>query len=186
MRNVLVTGGAGFIGSNFVRYFLRTHPAVRVVNFDKLTYAGNLENLEDVASNPHYVFVKGDICSRPDVEEAFRMHKWQLQMRPIHHQKEHRAQAHILVCFLAFVLWKVMEQWQSQAGLGNSPRTMLEELGHISSGDIVLPTTTSERIRLRSIVKPEKAQQIILERLGIRLPRRMRIPELTPKCSANF
>jgi len=116
-----------------------------------------------------------------DVEDAFRMQKWQLVMRPIHHQKEHRAQAHILVCFLAFVLWKVMEQWQSQAGLGNSPRTMLEELGHISSGDIVLPTTTGERIRLRSTVKPEKAQQIILERLGIRLPRRMRIPELVPK-----
>jgi transposase len=113
-----------------------------------------------------------------DVEDAFRMQKWQLEMRPIHHQKESRTQAHILICFLAYVLWKVLEQWQSQAGLGNSPRTMLEELGHVHSGDIVLPTTTGERIRLRSIVKPEKAQQIILERLGIQLPRRMRIPDL--------
>jgi transposase len=116
-----------------------------------------------------------------DVEDAFRMQKWQLEMRPIRHQKEDRTQAHILVCFLAYVLWKVMEQWQSQAGLGNSPRTMLEELGHIYSGDIVLPTTTGERIRLRSIVKPEKAQQIILDRLGIRVPRRMLIPELAPQ-----
>jgi len=72
MQNVLVTGGAGFIGSNFVQYFLRMHPGTRLVNFDTLTYAGNLENLEDIAANPHYVFVKGDICSRPDVEEAFR------------------------------------------------------------------------------------------------------------------
>ena len=116
-----------------------------------------------------------------DVEDAFRMQKWQLEMRPIRHQKEDRTQAHILICFLAYVLWKVMEQWQSQAGLGNSPRTMLEELGHVDSGDIVLPTTAGERIRLRSIVKPEKAQQIILDRLGIRVPRRMRIPELAPQ-----
>lgn len=72
MQNVLVTGGAGFIGSNFVRYFLRAHHRARVVNFDKLTYAGNLENLEDVTANPRYVFVKGDICSRLDVEETFR------------------------------------------------------------------------------------------------------------------
>ena len=114
-----------------------------------------------------------------DVEDAFRMHKWQLQMRPINHQKEDRTQAHILICFLAYVLWKVMEQWQRQAGLGNSPRTILEELRHVHSGDIVLPTTTGECIRLRRIVKPEKAQKIILERLGIRLPRRMEIPELT-------
>jgi transposase len=113
-----------------------------------------------------------------EVEDAFRMQKWQLEMRPIHHQKERRVQAHILICFLSYVLWKVMEQWQSQAGLGNSPRTIFEELGHIHSGDIVLPTTTGECIRLRSIVKPERPQKIILERLGIQIPRRMRIPQL--------
>lgn len=112
-----------------------------------------------------------------DVEGAFRAHKSELEMRPIHHQREDRAQAHIFVCFLAYVLWKLLEQWQSRAGLGNSPRTILEELGHIQSGDIVLPTITGERIRLRSVVSPEKAQKIILQRLGIDLPRRMRIPE---------
>jgi dTDP-glucose 4,6-dehydratase len=71
MKNVLVTGGAGFIGSNFVRYFLRAHKGILLVNFDKLTYAGNLENLTDVATNPQYVFVKGDVCDRQAVEEAF-------------------------------------------------------------------------------------------------------------------
>ncbi|HEY1013161.1 MAG TPA: dTDP-glucose 4,6-dehydratase, partial [Herpetosiphonaceae bacterium] len=59
---LLVTGGAGFIGSNFVRYWLQTHPADRVINYDKLTYAGNLENLADVAANPNYRFVRGDIA----------------------------------------------------------------------------------------------------------------------------
>ena len=71
MKNVLITGGAGFIGSNFVRYFLATHEDVRVVNFDKLTYAGNLESLEDVVTNPRYTFIKGDICDRTEVETAF-------------------------------------------------------------------------------------------------------------------
>lgn len=71
MKNVLVTGGAGFIGSNFVKYFLRKHPDVIVVNFDALTYVGNLENLEDVASDPRYKFVRGDICNRKEVEATF-------------------------------------------------------------------------------------------------------------------
>lgn len=112
-----------------------------------------------------------------EVEGAFRAHKSELDIRPIWHHREDRTQAHIFVCFLAYVLWKLLEQWQSRAGLGNSPRTILEEVGHINSGDIVLPTITGERIRLRSVVSPEKAQKIILQRLGIDLPRRMRIPE---------
>ncbi len=72
MKNVLVTGGAGFIGSNFVRHFLSVHPDVRVVNIDKLTYAGDLENLEDVAGNDRYQFVKGDICERETLESVFK------------------------------------------------------------------------------------------------------------------
>jgi dTDP-glucose 4,6-dehydratase len=73
MKSILVTGGAGFIGSNFVRYMLERHDGL-VVNFDKLTYAGNLENLADVAGNPLYRFVKGDICDRAAVEKALGDH----------------------------------------------------------------------------------------------------------------
>ena len=69
---ILVTGGAGFIGSNFVRHVLATHPGDSIVNLDKLTYAGNLENLRDVESDPRYRFVKGDICDGPVVREAMR------------------------------------------------------------------------------------------------------------------
>ena len=58
---LLVTGGAGFIGSNFIRFFLRAHPDGELINLDKLTYAGNLQNLSDVETNPHYSFQKGDI-----------------------------------------------------------------------------------------------------------------------------
>lgn len=68
---LLVTGGAGFIGSNFIRYFLGAHPDAQVVNFDKLTYAGNLRNLADIDSQPNYKFVRGDICDAQAVEELF-------------------------------------------------------------------------------------------------------------------
>ena len=74
MKNILVTGGAGFIGSNFTRYLLQHHPAYRVVNFDILTYAGNLENLEGVDLSPRYVFVKADICDKESVDKVFREH----------------------------------------------------------------------------------------------------------------
>ena len=69
---ILVTGGAGFIGSNYVRYVLTAHPDDSVVNLDKLTYAGNLENLRDVERDPRYTFVHGDICDGARVREAMR------------------------------------------------------------------------------------------------------------------
>ena len=71
MKTILVTGGAGFIGSNFVRYMLHTH-SYRIINIDKLTYAGNLENLADVESHPNYTFVKGDICDRLLIDKLFQ------------------------------------------------------------------------------------------------------------------
>jgi len=67
---ILVTGGAGFIGSNFILYWLRSHPQDLIVNLDKLTYAGNLENLESVKDNPNYSFVHGDICDSNTAEKA--------------------------------------------------------------------------------------------------------------------
>jgi len=67
---LLITGGAGFIGSNFIRYILKRHPDYQVVNLDKLTYAGNLENLAEVESDPRYTFIRGDICDGDAVRRA--------------------------------------------------------------------------------------------------------------------
>ena len=110
-------------------------------------------------------------------EAAFRIQKDQLNVRPIWHQREDRVQAHILVCFLAFVLWKSLEMWQQRAGLGNSPRTILEELARIQSHDVVLPTATHGQIRLRCVTQPDPAQAALLDRLGVALPKRMRLAE---------
>ncbi len=111
-------------------------------------------------------------------EAAFRIQKDQLRIRPIWHQRADRVQAHILVCFLAFVLWKTLELWQSRAGLGNSPRTILEELARIQSNDVILPTQTHGEIRLRCVTQPDAAQAALLERLGLVLPKRLRLAEL--------
>ena len=70
-QTILITGGAGFIGANFIPYFMDKHPDYKIVNLDKLTYAGNLENLKEVENNPNYTFVKGDICDETFVNELF-------------------------------------------------------------------------------------------------------------------
>jgi len=71
MKKILVTGGAGFIGSNFIKYMLNKHPEYQIVNLDALTYAGNLENLKDIEKYGNYVFIKGDIRNRAKIEEVF-------------------------------------------------------------------------------------------------------------------
>lgn len=74
MKNMMVTGGAGFIGSNFVKRMLNKYPDYKIINVDALTYAGNLENLQDIAQHPNYIFVKADIRDRAKMEEVFIDH----------------------------------------------------------------------------------------------------------------
>jgi|SRR6056297_171352 len=72
MKNLLITGGAGFIGSNFIKYILKNYPNYRIVNFDLLTYAGNLNNLKEEKDNPNYIFVQGDIREKENLENLFK------------------------------------------------------------------------------------------------------------------
>ena len=114
-----------------------------------------------------------------DAEGAFRITKDELVIRPIWHQKAERVQAHILVCFLAYVLWKTLAQWMRRAGLGDAPRTVLQEFAAIKSGDVVLPARSRDRqpdkrIRLRCVTTPDAAQKVLLNRLGLPLPQRLR------------
>jgi len=112
-----------------------------------------------------------------DAEAAFRIQKSDLSIRPIWHQRSDRVCAHIFVCFLAYVLWKTLERWQDRAGLGHSPRTILHELRRIQSADVVLTTVDGRDLRLRCVVRPDKAQADILDRLGLDLPQRLRPPK---------
>jgi transposase len=111
-----------------------------------------------------------------EAEAAFRVHKSDLRLRPIWHQKAERVQAHILVCFLAYVLRKALEGWSCKAGLGNSVTALLEEFARIQSTDVVVPTTDGRVVRMRCVVRPEPAQAILLEHLGLALPQRLRWP----------
>jgi transposase len=105
-----------------------------------------------------------------EAEAAFRIQKSDLRVRPVWHQKEDRVQAHILVCFLAYVLWKTLHQMAQAAGLGDEPRRIIEELGKISLVDVVLPTRTGPDIRRRCVRRPTDHQAILLDRLCLTLP----------------
>jgi transposase len=113
-----------------------------------------------------------------EAEWAFRITKDELVIRPIWHHKEDRVKAHILVCFLAYTMWKTLAGWMRGAGLGDAPRTLLYELAKIKSGDIVLPAVTrdgiSKKIRLRHVTAPDDPQAVLLHRLGLELPSRLR------------
>ena len=105
-----------------------------------------------------------------EAEAAFRIQKDDLRIRPIWHQKDERVAAHILVCFLAYVLWKTLAQLCQAAGLGNEPRKVIDELGAIKLVDVVLPTRSGVDLRRRCIAQPTKAQAILLDRLKLQLP----------------
>lgn len=121
-----------------------------------------------------------------EAEAAFRVHKSDLAIRPIWHHKERRIKAHILICFIAYALWKTLQRWQSKAGLGHAPRTILTEFSRIHAADIVLPLAESNQreLRIRCVVRPDQAQAILLERLGLTLPQRLKAPAMS-ECSGD-
>lgn len=105
-----------------------------------------------------------------EAEAAFQIHKSDLTIRPVWHQKAERVNAHILVCFLAYVLWKTLAQMCQAAGLGDEPRRVLDELSDIRLIDVVLPTKIGVNIRRRCVSRPSEHQQILLDKLRLRLP----------------
>lgn len=105
-----------------------------------------------------------------EAEEAFRIHKSDLRLRPAWHQKEERVRAHILVCFLAYVLWKTLERLCSRAGLGDEPRRVLREIANIQLVDVILPTNAGMELKRNCVTTPTPHQRILLERLGLQLP----------------
>jgi transposase len=110
-----------------------------------------------------------------EAEAAFRIQKSDLQIRPVWHQRQDRVEAHILVCFLAYVLWKTLAAMCRRAGLGGEPRVVFENLSELSLVDVVLPTRNGTLIKKRCISQPTQHQLILLQRLGLQPPASLEI-----------
>ncbi len=113
-----------------------------------------------------------------EAELAFRIQKSDLRIRPVWHQKEDRVLAHILVCFLAYVLWKTLAQMCRHAGLGDEPRRVFDEFGELRMMDVILPTSEGIDLRRRCVSRPNEHQAIVLQRLGLELPTALETTEM--------
>jgi transposase len=113
-----------------------------------------------------------------EAESAFHIHKSDLSLRPIWHQKTERVQAHVLVCFLAYVLWKTLGQMCKAAGLGDEPRKVLDEIAGVQTVDVILSTRCGHELRKRCVGKPTDHQAILLHKLGLTLPRSLEVVDL--------
>jgi transposase len=111
-----------------------------------------------------------------EVEDSFRVEKYDLGLRPIFHHKPDRTQAHILVCFLALTMWRTLQQWMKGSGLGAAPRKLLEELRELRSLDVLLPTR-EKTIRLRMVATPTRELKVLLQRMKIFIPNRPKMIE---------
>jgi hypothetical protein len=114
-----------------------------------------------------------------DAEWAFRISKDELELRPIWHQKQDRVKGHILVCFIAYAMWKTLSGWMQASGLGQAPRPLVEELSGVESGDVVLATcnpdgTTGPTLVVRCVTQPEEHLAVLLHRLGLVLPNQLK------------
>ena len=108
-----------------------------------------------------------------DAEAAFRTLKQDLSIRPVHHQSEDRVKAHVLVCFLAYAMYRRLDRLAKLKGLGMTARRVLDSLSGIKSGDIVLPLVDGRELKLRRVSRPDPKQAEILTRLGLDLPERV-------------
>jgi dTDP-glucose 4,6-dehydratase len=177
---VLVTGGAGFIGSNFVRHLLSARPDCEIINFDKLTYAGNLENLAELEDSPRYRFIRGDVAMRSELEPVFKEKIWGI----VHFA----AESHVdrsLHSPLVFVETNVL-------GTGNlldlALRHQVERLVHIST-DEVYGSTLSGKFSESSPLNPTSpysASKASSDLLALAYYKSFGLPVIVDRCTNNF
>jgi hypothetical protein len=155
------------------------------VQWEKLESASRWSRLRSGAYLLRTNIVGGDVgqlwrsyMQLTEAEAAFRIQKSDLRIRPIWHQRAERVRAHILVCFLAYVLWKTLGQMCKAAGLGDEPRKVIDELSMIKMVDVLLPTRSGVTLRRRCISRPTKAQAVLLDRLRLTLPQTVPLHEL--------
>ncbi len=177
---VLVTGGAGFIGSNFVRHLLSARPNLEIINFDKLTYAGNLENLADVEDNPRYRFVRGDVAVRAELEPVFKEKIWGI----VHFA----AESHVdrsLYSPLTFVETNVF-------GTGNlldlALRHKVERFVHISTDEVYGSTASGKFYESSPLnpTSPYSASKASSDLLALAYFKSFGLPVVVDRCTNNF
>ena len=182
MKNILVTGGAGFIGSNFVRHLLGSRQDIRIVNYDKLTYAGNLENLADIASDPRYHFVKGDICNREEVEAAFRKHS-------IDSVVHFAAESHVDRSILGSTEFVTTNVLGTQVLLEVSRSIGVGKFVHVSTDEVYGSLGAQGRFTESTPVHPNSpyaASKAASDLLALAYHHTYRLPIIVTRCSNNY
>lgn len=181
---LLVTGGAGFIGSNFIRYILQKYPDYEIVNYDKLTYAGNLESLKDLAENPHYQFVKGDIVDRKKVKEVIGKNQ-------VSHIVHFAAESHVdrsITGPAEFILTNVVG---TQVLLDVAVEAKIKHFHHISTDEVfgALALEASEKFNENTVYAPRSpysaskaASDHLVRAYGVTYG----VPMTITNCSNNF
>ncbi|MBI1314738.1 dTDP-glucose 4,6-dehydratase [bacterium] len=182
MKTLLVTGGCGFIGSNFIRWQLATYPDVEIVNVDKLTYAGNLENLVDLESDSRYQFLKGDICDRAFIEQA-------LAERPVDAVINFAAESHVDRSILDsgpfvqtnIVGTQVLLDASRQAGISRYVQVSTDEVyGSLDKDGYFTETTPLDPS------SPYSASKTAADLLVQAYVRTHGFPAITTRCSNNY
>ncbi|MGH8004098.1 MAG: dTDP-glucose 4,6-dehydratase [Limisphaerales bacterium] len=177
---VLVSGGAGFIGSNFIRHFLQSRTDVEIINFDKLTYAGNLENLADIEGNSRYRFVRGDVAARGELEPIFKEKIWGI----VHFA----AESHVdrsLYSPLVFVETNVF-------GTGNlldlALQHKVEQFVHIYTDEVYGSTTSGKFTETSSLnpTSPYSASKASSDLLALAYFKSFGLPVVVDRCTNNF
>jgi dTDP-glucose 4,6-dehydratase len=182
MKNILVTGGAGFIGSNFVRYILRTHGDLNVVNFDKLTYAGNLENLKECEGDPRYHFIRGDICERGEVEKAIRNHH-------IDTVVHFAAESHVDRSILGAGVFITTNVLGTQVLLDVSKETGIDRFVHVSTDEVYGSLGTEGKFMESTPLHPNSpyaASKASSDMVALAYQHTFGLPVVVTRCSNNY
>ncbi len=182
MKNFLVTGGAGFIGSNFIHYILNKYPDYRIVNFDKLTYAGNLENLKSVESNPNYKFIKGDICDKEAVANV-------LQKYQIDTVVNFAAESHVDRSILGATIFIQTNVLGTQVLLELAKEHGVEKFLQVSTDEVYGSLGSSGKFTEDSPLHPNSpyaASKTGADLLALAYQHTFGIPVLITRCSNNY
>jgi dTDP-glucose 4,6-dehydratase len=182
MKRILVTGGAGFIGSNFINYILSSRKDIFIVNLDKLTYAGNLQNLKDVEKNPNYTFVKGDIVNDELVCYIFQKYE-------ITHVINFAAESHVDRSILGSEIFFRTNVLGTNVLLENAKRFGVEKFIQISTDEVYGSLGPEGQFEEKTPLQPNSpyaASKAAADMMALAFHHTYNIPVVITRCSNNY